>query len=85
MNDVALELEKTLRRLDRRSAAALEQAVRGVLALAAERPTPGNGATNDAVDANGWPIGYFEKHVGALADDDWEPPADPPPEPAPKW
>ena len=78
MNGVALELEETLRRLDPLAAAALEQLVRGALALAT-RPTP------DAVDAKGWPLGYFEKYAGSLAGDDWEPPADPPPEPTPEW
>ena len=33
----------------------------------------------------GWPVGYFEKFPGCLAGDDWQPPADPPPERTPAW
>lgn len=85
MNGVALELEETLRRLDPPAAAALEQLVRGALVLAT-RPTSERGALLPAaaVDVNGWPVGYFERYAGSLADDDWEPPADPPPEPTPE-
>ncbi len=32
-----------------------------------------------------WPAGYFEKYAGCLAGDDWQPPADPPPERTPEW
>jgi len=36
------------------------------------------------VDANGWPIGYWESFAGCLdEDDDWQPSDDPPPEPHP--
>ena len=34
-----------------------------------------------AVDANGWPIGYWESVAGCLAGEEWEPSDDPPPEP----
>ncbi len=81
MNGVALELEETLRGLDARSAAALERAVRGVLALAAERPA----LAKDAVDANGYPIGYFEQTAGAFANEPFDIPDDPPPGPTPEW
>ena len=35
--------------------------------------------------AQGWPVGYFEKYPGCLAGDNWQPPADPPPERTPAW
>jgi len=35
--------------------------------------------------ARGWPAGYFEQYPGCLAGDDWQPPADPPPERTPDW
>ena len=36
-------------------------------------------------EEKGWPAGYFEKYAGCLAADDWQPPADPPPEGTPEW
>ena len=36
-------------------------------------------------DAQAWPAGYFEKFPGCLAGDDWQPPADPPPERSSDW
>lgn len=80
MNGVARELDETLRRLDPGSAAVLEQAVRGVLALAT-RPASVKGA----VDANGYPIGYFEQTAGAFADEPFEVAEDLPPKPIPAW
>ncbi len=64
--------------LDSHSASALERLVRDAMALAR------SARRTDAVDANGWPVGYFEKYTGCLAGDDWQPPADPPPEPSPE-
>jgi hypothetical protein len=40
---------------------------------------------SDLPAGNGWPAGYFEKYAGCLAGDDWQPPADPPPERTPDW
>lgn len=42
-------------------------------------------ATSGAVADSRWPDRYFEKYAGCLADDDWKPPADPPPEDTPAW
>jgi hypothetical protein len=77
MSALTNELEQTLSELDGQSAIALERLVRDAIALA--RPAKTNGTT--ALDAKGWPAGYFEKYEGCLAGDDWQPPADPPPEP----
>jgi len=82
MSGITLELEKTLNQLDARSATLLEQLVRDALALVERNDsTPREGA----VDARGWPIGHFERYAGSLVGDDWQPPADPPPEPMPVW
>jgi hypothetical protein len=51
---------------------------------AVEKALPATVNGSIAVDAKGWPAGYFEKYAGCLAGDDWQPPADPPPEPAPE-
>ena len=76
MSALTDKLERTLSALDGPSAAALERLVGEAIALA--RPAKLNGASG--LDANGWPIGYFEQYAGCLADDDWQPPTDPPPE-----
>ena len=80
MSALTNELEQTLSELDGHSAIALERLVRDAIALA--RPAKSIGTT--ALDAKGWPVGYFEKYAGCLAGDDWQPPADPPPEPTPE-
>ena len=80
MSALTKELEQTLRELDGHSALALERLVRDAITLA--RPAQSNGTT--ALDAKGWPMGYFEKYAGCLAGDDWQPPADPSPEPSPE-
>ena len=82
MSGIASELERALTEADARSAALLEQLVRDALALFRQKGLP---AADAPVDANGWPVGYFEKYAGCLAGDDWEPPADPPPDPTPSW
>lgn len=69
-----------MRRLDPGSAAALERVVRSALALAT-RAAPANGA----VDANGYPIGYFEQTAGAFADEPFDVAEDLPPKPTPAW
>lgn len=50
---------------------------------AVEKALPVMSNSAQAVDGKGWPIGYFEKYGGCLDGDDWQPPADSPPEPAP--
>jgi hypothetical protein len=80
MSTLTVDLQATLRKLDPDSASKLERLVRDAMALADGSP-PRSGE----VDANGWPVGHFEKFAGCLAGEDWEPPADPPPEPSPEW
>ena len=82
MSAVTVELQQTLSQLDARSAAMLERLVRDALSLVRQK---GVAASNGAVDALGWPVGYFEKYAGCMAGDDWRPSPDPPPEPAPEW
>jgi hypothetical protein len=82
MSGVTLELEQALSQLDPRSATLLEQLVRDALALVRQKGLVPSGGP---VDARGWPVGYFEKYAGCLVGDDWQPPADPPPDPIPTW
>ena len=86
MSAIASEIDQTLRTLDPQRASALEQAFRAM--LSAVRVTKSAGTPEAlaprAVDANGWPLGYWESVVGCLADDDWEPPSDLPPDPCPE-
>jgi hypothetical protein len=82
MSSVGLELDQALRRLDVGSATLLEQLVRDALALAQKQNAT---AQSIAVDPLGWPVGHFEKYAGSLAGDDWQPPADRPPESGPVW
>lgn len=80
MSTLTLDLQATLEELDADSAAKLERLVRDAIALAKpSKAKPGE------VDAKGWPVGHFEKFAGCLAGEEWDPPADPPPEPTPKW
>lgn len=80
MSTLTLDLQATLKELDADSASKLERLVRDAMALV--RPVR-KSAASGAVDENGWPVGHFEKYAGCLAGEDWEPPADPPPEPSP--
>jgi len=82
MSGITLELEQALHQLDPKSATLLEQLVRDALALVRQS---GDQAGHGPLDALGWPVGHFEKYAGSLAGDDWQPPADPPPEPTPTW
>lgn len=78
MSTLTLDLQATLQELDPDSASKLERLVRDAMDLAQPaKAKPGE------VDANGWPVGHFEKYAGCLAGEEWEPPADPPPEPTP--
>jgi hypothetical protein len=82
MSSVVLDLEQTLTRLDDQSAALLEQLVRDALALVDRQ---GKVFANNPLDPMGWPVGFFQKYVGCLAGEDWQPPSDPPAEPSPAW
>lgn len=79
MSALETKLTETLRSLDPARAKALETAVLDILMAVQPDTTPA-----PEVDANGWPVGYWESVVGSLDEgDDWEPPDDPPPEPHP--
>ena len=83
MSEVTIELSDELAaRLDAVSAAQKMPPAKWVKeavarALPPSIPLPSN--------TQGWPVGYFEKYPGCLAGDDWQPPADPPPERTPDW
>lgn len=78
MSALETKLTETLRSLDPTRAKALETAFLDILlAIQPEKPQARE------VDANGWPVGYWEHFAGILADDDFESPNDPPPEPHP--
>ena len=79
MSTLVADLQTTLDKLDSDSATKLERLVRDAMALAQLSK-----AKPIAVDANGWPVGHFEKYAGCLAGEVWDPPADPPPEPNPE-
>lgn len=80
MSTLAADLQTTLKQLDPDSASKLERLVRDAMALA----QPPKSKVGE-VDANGWPVGYWEKFAGCLADEEWDLPDDPPPEPTPEW
>ena len=80
MSTLAVDLQTTLKKLDPDSASKLERLVRDAMELAQISKI-----SSKAVDANGWPIGHFEKFAGCLAGEDWDPPADLPLEPTPEW
>lgn len=79
MSTLSLDLQATLKELDSDAASKLERLVRDAMALA----QPSKSKAAGALDANGWPVGHFEKFAGCLAGEDWDPPTDPPPEPTP--
>jgi len=80
MSTLAADLQATLNRLDSESATKLERLVRDAIDLAQQAVSK-----RGQVDAHGWPLGHWEKFAGCLADEPWDLPVDPPPEPTPKW
>jgi len=60
----------------------LERLVRDAVALA--RQSSGASSTS-AVDAKGWPMGYFERTAGSFANERFDVPEDPPPAPTPEY
>lgn len=80
MSTLTIELAQILGELDNHSARALERLVRDAMELA--RPAQANGAA--AVDARGWPVGYFEQTAGSFAGEPFDIPNDPPPDPTPE-
>jgi hypothetical protein len=67
VNPLALDLDRVLSQVDSGTALLLERTVRDAVALAARRP-----AGSGAVDALGYPAGYFEATAGSFADETLE-------------
>lgn len=80
MSTLTLDLQATLRQLDPDSATKLERLVRDAMALA-EQPK----AKPAAVDAKGWPVGFFEETAGCFANEPFDFPADLALEPIAHW
>ncbi len=83
MSTLASDIERSISSLDSKSAAAVEVLLSDILRLVhvkAKAQDP-----DAQLDANGWPVGHFQKFVGCLAGEEWEPSPDPPPEPSPEW
>jgi hypothetical protein len=80
MNPIASELDSVLRSLDTETAMLLERTVRDALALAERRR-----ASSQAVDAMGYPLGYFEATAGSFASESLEAPAELPLETRETW
>jgi len=74
MSAIAIELEQTLASLDSTQATLLERLVSDALKLVKAKSSP------PSVDANGWPLGHFEKYAGSFAHETLEEPVDLPPE-----
>jgi hypothetical protein len=69
VNPLALDLDMVLSQLDSETALLLERTVRDALALAKRRAADGR-----AIDALGYPAGYFEATAGSFADEPLEAP-----------
>ena len=78
MSALTVEITETLKSLDPKRAKALERAIHDLLivvrpeAKSDDAPAPGK----VEVDANGWPIGYWESVAGSWADLEFEAPDD---------
>ncbi len=81
MTSLAAEVDRVLNRLDPVTSELFDRAVRDAIALA-ERIAP---AEPQAVDAMGYPLGYFEENFGALAGQPFDEPDDPPPQAREDW
>ena len=77
MSTLAIDLQSTLEDLDPESATRFERLVRDAIAVV----NPLRKTASREVDANGWPIGYFESTYGCAKGEEWQLPCDPPPEP----
>jgi hypothetical protein len=80
MSSLAFDLDRVLSQLDSETAALLERAVRDALALAEHRSAPAL-----AVDALGYPPGYFEATAGSFVNEALEAPAELPLEARESW
>lgn len=77
MSSIAQELDESLRKLDPETAQRVEHLVREALALAARAPA--------ALDAQGYPSGYFKATAGSFANEPLERPASLLPEKRTSW
>jgi hypothetical protein len=78
MSAVALKLQQTLATLDPVEATLLERLVDNLLTLVQRQDRM---KADAPVDAKGCPIGHFEKYAGIFANEPFDMPVDPPPEP----
>ena len=76
MSAIALELEQTLASIPPAQATLLERLVSDALNLVKAK------SSLPAVDANGWPLGHFDKYAGSFANEPLDEPVDLPPEPS---
>lgn len=81
MTSLAIEVDRVLNRLDPVTSELFDRTVRDAIALA-DRIAP---AEQEAVDAMGYPIGYFKENFGALAGQPFDEPDDPPPQAREDW
>lgn len=80
MSTLTADLQATIAELDPDSASKLERLVRDAMALA--QPSK---AQPVAVDAKGWPVGFFEETAGCFANEPFDFPADLALEPIAHW
>ena len=83
MTALEIEIAETLKSLDPLRAKAFERAIHELLLVVRPDAKASILTPSTMVDAKGWPLGYWEKFAGCWADLEFEPPADPPPEPHP--
>ena len=81
MTSLAIEVDRVLNRLDPVTSELFDRTVRDAIALA-DRIAP---TKQEAVDAMGYPVGYFEENFGALAGQPFDEPDDPPPQAREDW
>ncbi len=83
MKALEIEIAETLKTLDPVRAKAFERAIHELLLVVRPEAKADKFTPPPAVDAKGWPLGYWEKFAGCWADLEFEAPADPPPGPHP--
>ncbi len=80
VNPLALDLDRVLSHVDSETAVLLERTVRDALALAERRATE-----SGAIDALGYPAGYFEATAGSFAKEPLEVPEELPMQTREAW
>jgi hypothetical protein len=79
MSSLAIDLDNVLNRVDRETAALLEQTIRDALALAERR------IQTAPADTLGYPLGYFEATAGSFAGERLDAPEELPMQPREAW